>query len=145
MALDNEAAFLMNSGFLEEASHLLQHRLKDVCREEGFAASKAVTYSSLLHLSLRRREWAKAEAYFFEAILQCMYQRRWRGIADNLRLLLAVGVRESQAKQKTRHQLPALGKIQRVYELFATEHNMLDHGQVFAPQLRVQLKQGRED
>jgi hypothetical protein len=86
-AADNEIVGLLNTNALTEAEDLLRQRLESLSKVQGFSAEKAVTFSSCFQLKLRQTDHRAAEAYFFEAVLQCVMLHRYQGLADNLRLL----------------------------------------------------------
>lgn len=86
-ATDNEVGGLLKLGRLDDAASTLKKRLAELGKREAFSHEKAVAYSNLLHLALKRGELERAEACFFEAVLQCVVLQRWHGLFANLNLL----------------------------------------------------------
>jgi hypothetical protein len=87
LAQDNEIFGLLAINSLNKAEELLRERSQVLGQDQGFSASKAVTFSNYFQLKLRQRDYLSAEAHFFEAVLQSTYLLRWHGIAGNLALL----------------------------------------------------------
>lgn len=87
LASDNEVLALLKLGRLDDAERTLKKRLAELGKRQGFSAGKAVTFGNLFHLALKRGLIEKAEAHFFEAVLQCVVLQRWHGLHANLELL----------------------------------------------------------
>lgn len=87
LAQENEIFGLLAINSLKKAKELLRERSQVLGQEQGFSASKAVTFSNYFQLKLRQRDYLSAEAHFFEAVLQSTYLLRWHGVAGNLALL----------------------------------------------------------
>lgn len=88
MASDNEVHGLLKLGRLDEAECALTKRLLELGkRQQGFSHEKAVNFGNLFLFALKKGQIDKAEAHFYEAVLQCVMIQRWGGLRRNLEVL----------------------------------------------------------